>query len=242
MQELAKTEAAIAAPRSPLQAIIANPEALSKLPIDTLEKLYALHERDTDRSAAMEFASAFNRVQSGMSAVDRNGTGAHGIKYALLDDVLDMLHPLLMADGFSYSFSQLPGDNPPNIKFTMLLRHTCGHTERHYLELPPDGGGARGAANKNAIQAIISSASYAERTLMAKVFGIQTCDDTDGREVVDPVSEEQAQDIQSLLDQLPAATQERVKAYWAEKGIRSVQQHEAAKYGAIVRYLEGKLG
>ena len=66
--------------------------------------------------------------------------------------------------------------------------------------------------------------------------------DTDGRPVVDPVSEEQAGHLQSLMDQLKPDTKARVVAYIQEQGFKSAAQLPSSQYDRWVRSLTKKLG
>ena len=61
----------VARATSPLSVILDSPERLKELPIETLERLYELHERDRARAAEREFTAAFVAVQSELQPVAR---------------------------------------------------------------------------------------------------------------------------------------------------------------------------
>ena len=207
---------ALAVQQNALTALLADPERLNALPIDKLERLFDLNERMLERSARAEFQAAFARVQAKIEPVPKRGRidygrGKGSTPYAKIEDVVAMLHPLLVAEGFTRSVSC--GDTPiaadmsgvPLTRYTLRLRHSGGHEEYHHLDVPITAGKG---GSMNVMQSIASTASYCEKTLTAKVFGIVTADDNDGADVKgqEPITEEQVAYIEALSKEAEVGT------------------------------------
>ena len=62
----------------------------------------------------------------------------------------------------------------------LILRHTGGHEERHFLDAQPDYVGMKGNQNKTRLHGMASSFTYCERHLLCKVFAVQLARDDDG--------------------------------------------------------------
>ena len=222
---------------SPLSAILSQPERLENLAIETLERLYELHERDQKRAAEREYTAALSRVQASLDPVIRRGGNDHtGSRYAFLDDVIAEAYPRLTAEGFAVSFSTVEPWTEGMIRHRMALRHSGGHSQEFFLELPPDGAGARGGrSSMNALQARGSSATYAQRYLLCPVLGVQTTNDNDGNTVIKAITEDQAADLTMLLSEVTPETRQR---FYAAYGIEKTAELPATAYKAAMAGLE----
>ena len=200
---------ALAVQQNALTALLADPERLNALPIDKLERLFDLNERMLAATAKAEFQAAFARVQSQVEPVPKRGRidygrGKGSTPYAKIEDIVAMLYPLLVENGFSRSTSC--GDTPiaadlsgvPLTRYTLLLRHSGGHEETHHLDAPITAGKG---GSMNVMQAVGSTASYAEKILVCKVFGVVTHSDNDGADVKgqEPITEQQVSDLEALI-------------------------------------------
>ena len=243
MNEVMKREDAPVAV-SPLTAILADGERLNELKIETLERLYELHERDQKRLAAAEYTEALARVQTLIEPVKRKGINKQtGSRNALLDDIQAAAYPILNAEGFSVSFSTVEPWTEGMIRHRMELRHSAGHSQEFFLELPPDGAGARGGRSAmNALQARGSSSTYAQRYLLCPALGVQLTDDNDGNTVVEPVSAEQAADLAALLDEVTVETKTRFyAAYDIKKAVElPAKDYKRAMKGLEIRRSQGR--
>ena len=194
--EIAKT--------SPLEAIISNPEQLKEIPVDTVERLFALHKEHLADQAKREFNQAFNAAQKDLVAVAKKGYNLHTkSKYALMEDIVAMLDPIVTEHGFSRSISTQPCDIPDHMRMVLTVRHVGGHNEEHMMDAPIDDKTQGGKSNKTRIQGQGSTYTYVTRYLLCNVFGIHLGDDTDGNKVesAEVITEEQNVEIQDLLDQ-----------------------------------------
>ena len=204
------TDAIATAPTDagPLTAILADPDKLRDLPVETVERLYALHERDQAKRAEREFSAGLVQVRQTMPMVPKNGWNSHTKSaYAKLDDVYRALVPVATGLGFSWSTSGGDGAPAGLVRGVMTLRHAGGHTERHQMDAPLDETGPSGTRNKSALHGTFSTYTYLERNLVVRVFGIQTGKDDDGNRgagmdtpaLDGPVTPEQGDIIEDLL-------------------------------------------
>ena len=199
----------VAATGGTLAALLADPDKLREIPVETVERLFALNERMVAAEARRNFDEAFNRVQSRMEPVRKRGKGVHGSQYAKLEDVCAMLDPLLVEEGFSRSTSEGDSPKPGHMRIVLTLRNS-GHSEQHFMDAPADTKGSSGPAsggNKTALHGIGSTYTYCERKLLCHVCGVQTVPDDDGMasgkigQGAARISEAQATEIERLLEE-----------------------------------------
>jgi hypothetical protein len=131
---------------------------------------------------------------------DRNGNIQS--RYALWEDVVDAIMPVLAEHGMALSFRIKNADGKMTV--TGILAHKDGHTEETTIELPYDTTGA-----KNAVQAIGSSASYGKRyTAFALLNLAAKGEDDDGQAAMGeedgPISEDQLAELIALADEVGA--------------------------------------
>ena len=169
-----------APPASPLDALLADPAKLKELPVETMERLFALQREARRDQAAEVFAEALLAVQRQIKPVAKTGHNTHTKSwYAKIEDVDKMLDPLLAEHGITASVSSRPSDKPEHTVFILTLRKGI-HSEQHELESPLDYLGPGGKANKTKMHGLGSSYTYCGRYLKANVFNIQTFKDDDG--------------------------------------------------------------
>ena len=240
---------ALAVQQNALTALLADPERLNALPIDKLERLFDLNERMLERSAKASFQRAFKAVQDQVEPVPKRGRidygrGKGSTPYAKPEDVVGMLRPLLRANGLSYSTSSQGApvagsvDGKPMTRMTLKLRHEEGHEEGHHLDVPVAAGKG---GSMNLMQAIASTASYCEKHLLCKVFGVVTADDHDGADVKgqEPITEQQVSDLEALIAEVkpgPGFVTFLRAVFGAERPSEVAQ----ADYPKVVRALEMK--
>ena len=181
---------------NPLTAVLADPERLSKIPIETVERLWAMEKDRLDRIARQEFAQAFRDVQKAMQPVIRMGEGQHGAMYARLEHITKMLDPILAEHGFSRSISQADCPTDGLMRFVLTLRHTGGHVETHFMDAPVDDKGS-----KSPFEGVASAFTRSERHLLAKVCGVQIVNDNDPAIGVSvPISDAQRGELEGLIE------------------------------------------
>ena len=101
-----------------LDAILADPEKLRDLPVETMERLFALQREARSDQAREAYAVAFHAVQGDLTPVrKRTKNSQTGSMYANAEAVNAMLDPVLQAHGFSVSLSSEPCDLPDQLRF-----------------------------------------------------------------------------------------------------------------------------
>ncbi|WP_301585011.1 ERF family protein [Halomonas alkaliantarctica] len=171
--------------------------------IDKMERLLQMQERVMDRQAMMAYNAAMAAMQTELPSIEERGQTNNGC-YATLEDIVDTVRPILQKHGFAVSFRIQTQER--GIQVTGVLMHKDGHREETSMLLPADMSG-----NKNAVQAFGSSTSYGKRYVLSALLNITTRGQDDngnaagGVRLVTPF---QAGQIQRLISQCPATTQE----------------------------------
>lgn len=171
--------------------------------IDKLERLLEMQERVMDRQAMMAYSTAMAAMQTELPSIEERGKTNNGC-YATLEDIVDTVRPIMQKHGFAVSFRIQTQER--GIQVTGVLMHKDGHREETSMLLPADMSG-----NKNAVQAFGSSTSYGKRYVLSALLNITTRGQDDngstagGVRLVTPF---QAGQIQRLISQCPATTQE----------------------------------
>lgn len=171
--------------------------------IDKMERLLQMQERVMDRQAMMAYSAAMAAMQTELPSIEERGQTNNGC-YATLEDIVDTVRPILQKHGFAVSFRIQTQER--GIQVTGVLMHKDGHREETSMLLPADMSG-----NKNAVQAFGSSTSYGKRYVLSALLNITTRGQDDngnaagGVRLVTPF---QAGQIQRLISQCPATTQE----------------------------------
>ena len=239
-----------------LTALLADPERLNALPIDKLERMLDMHERMLAAQAKTDFNAAFQRVQDQVDPVPKRGRidrrdGTSPTPYQLVTDVVDMLRPLLKENQLTYSVSNtespVEGEvdvrisknvykKMPMVRFTLRLRHIAGHEEFHHLDVPA-GSGTGGTMNT--MQAMASTASYCERHLLCKAFGVITGPDNDGADVKgqEPITEEQVAYIEALSKEAEVGTgfAEFMRDMFRVEGIAQIAKADYLKAARAIK-------
>jgi len=206
------SEIATVQPSGALETLLRDPGKLSAIPVETVERLYAIDKDMRAEAARQEFAAAFNRVQGRMTPVKKAAKNTQtGSMYARAEDVDRMLDPLLQSEGFSTSFSTTDCPIADHIRAVLTVRHVGGHEERHYLDAAIDDKGMKGSATKTRLHGMGSTMSYVRRYLKCQVFDVQLGgldDDGNAGGGIGPgterITDEQAIDLDTLIENVGA--------------------------------------
>ena len=231
------SDALTARQTSVLDTLLSDPERLSAVPIETIERLYAIHQQEAARSDKGAFSEAFRTVQSRMTPVHKAAQGAHGSKYAKAEKIHAMLAPLLHEEGFSWSSSM--ADCPLERHARIVLTIRLGpHAETHFYDAPIETSN-RGMS---ALHASRSTWTYCERTLLTKVFGVRETEDDDGHAggTVGPGSEPITADQAQTLDELIVEVQANRDRFLGLYAVKAVKDLPASVYVGALRALEAK--
>ncbi len=155
----------------------------------------AMHERMQARNAEAEFSAAMAEMQCEIPSIAERGKGHGSIRYATLEDINDVMKPIMQRYGFAISFKV--EHHPGGINVTGILMHRAGHREQTTMLLPSDTSGS-----KNAVQAVASSVSYGKRYVMCAMLNITTRGEDDDGYAAAPqatVTAPQAAQLSALL-------------------------------------------
>lgn len=175
------------------------------LPVETLERLQALHERVSDRAAATEFARELAAFQEECPPIAKTSTanvtsktGArYSYRYAELDQIARVVRPFLAKRGFSYTWDSEVRDRM--LHCVCVLRHVNGHAERANFGAPVESPAGMSEQQKHA-----SALTYARRQSLVQVLGLtMTEPDTDGANP-EPITAAQADDLRDLIEECGA--------------------------------------
>ena len=107
---------------NPLMVLISDHEKLKELPIETVERLFELHERNDAKLAKIAFNKSMNLVQSQIGPVLKGKKNQHtGSMYARLEDISAVVDPVLLEHGFSRSMNTEPSDQPGFFTAVLIL-------------------------------------------------------------------------------------------------------------------------
>ena len=225
---------------SALAVLLSDPDRLKDFPIETVERLFALDREMKADQERREFFAAFHAVQSEMRPVVKRAPNTHTrSKYAYISDVAEMLDPLLDKHGFSRSLGSQECPQPNHVRCVLILRHNGGHEEKHILDAPFDGAGAKGRGVMTPIQGMVSARTYCERVLLCNVWGVTLIsDDGDGNNPknLDKISEHQEKEIHSLMSEV----QGNVTLFLEVFGVTQISDLTVANYDPAIRMLEAK--
>ena len=201
--------------------------------IDKLERLLLMHERIKAREAAAAYADALARMQAELPIIgerggikDRNGNiQSH---YALWEDVVGQITPVLSRHGFGLSFRVT--NDAQGVTVTGVLSHALGHSEQTSLMLPIDTSGS-----KNAVQSVGSSTSYGKRYTAGCLLNLRSgaTEDDDGAGP-QPAEPEGFGAWWSALEDAAEAGSKRLEEVWTSK-------HAPREYRAYaVKHMAGE--
>lgn len=186
---------------SPIKLLKLAVQQGKDFPIETLERLVAMHKEQLAQDAKSAFYSAFNLFQSVVPRLDRISpvdfpTSKGRVKYSFapIGHIAAMLKEPLRQCGLSYRFRISNADT--GLSVTCIVTHILGHSEETTMTAPPDNTGA-----KNEIQSRASTVSYLQRYTLCAALGLVTANiDNDGRDVPAVINDEQAKEIGNLIE------------------------------------------
>jgi hypothetical protein len=155
-----------------LMTIIERISTMPELDLDRVERLFAMHQQMLAKQAEKEFNDAMALTQGRIQSVvvDRENAHTHSW-YATLDAIHEKAKPIWTASGFSVVSRIADSAKPDHIKVICEVRNGS-HKEVHEKDWPLDTAGAKGGANKTAIQGMGSTSTYARRYTELMIFDI----------------------------------------------------------------------
>lgn len=205
---ITRQDGAVSAPASESATILQVIQRAATDPgfdVEKMQRLLDMHERIQANQARVEFSGAMAAMQCEIPSIAERGKGHGSVRYALLEDINDIVKPIMQKHGFAMSFKV--EHHAGGINVTGILMHKAGHREETTMLLPSDTSG-----NKNAVQAVASSVSYGKRYVMCAMLNITTRGEDDDGFAAAPqapvITEIQAKHIAILLERCKPETRE----------------------------------
>ena len=192
-----------------LMEVISRAASDPNTDVDKLERLMSLYERMAAHKAEESYHEAMSAAQAEMRpiAADANNPQTKS-KYASYHALDQALRPIYTKYGFSLGFDTEPSAIADHL-LVICKVHRAGHTERHQIDMPADGKGAKGGDVMTKTHATGAAMSYGQRYLLRGVFNIAVFDD-DGTGASAPtqfVNETQRDELLALADEVGADKQ-----------------------------------
>ena len=209
--------------------------------IETLERLVGLHERVTDRQAKISFNHALANFQMQCPPVPKGGTNQQltnagtgkAQTYARLEeDILPIVTPFLLQNGFSYSWDA--DTYSDRIEVTCKLKHIDGHQETARFGAPPDDRSNRALSPAQKFGAVLT---YCKRLTLSQVAGIRIGDGDNDAKPGEPITEDQALDMETMISDSGADK----KRFLAFMGVENLEDMRASEYPRAINFLKAKL-
>lgn len=221
-----------------LEAVLARAIADPNTDIERLSRVIDVYERLTGRNAEVAYTVAFKAAQEAMPAVVRDAENDQTkSRYAKLETVSDAIDPVIHAHGFTLSFGTDDSPLAGHYRITCKVKHTGGHTEHHFADVPADGVGMKGNQNKTATHAFGSTMSYGRRYLKLLIFDVKLKNqDDDGNRGGGTID---ARQVRQLEDLIRDAGADRA-AFLGYLRVESLELLPVAKFGAALQALAAK--
>lgn len=192
-----------------LIAMIERAAADPSVDIDKMERLFAMHKEVVQRQAMAAFNAAMANAQAELVPVAKNARNNQtNSNYADLGAIADVAMPVVHSHGFGLSFGEFKSQEPGCMGVVCEVTHANGHGKTYHFNVPLDGAGLRGAANKTATHAYGSTFTYGRRYATLAVFNIAIKNDNDGNGKNQPqqayaspatITPEQAEELSKLI-------------------------------------------
>ncbi len=168
--------------------------------IDVVERMVALLERQEAKQSQTAYMDAMAECQREIPQIQKDGRimvkGMERSRYALHEDIDTAIRPIYSKHGFAVSYDTAPKEN--KIEVSMKVSHRAGHSETTTIALPVDASDFR-----SSVQSVGSTITYAKRQLLAMKFNIVSRGlDDDGQGGDRKITDDQAKDLQALMDEV----------------------------------------
>ncbi len=222
-----------AAPTDPMLAMIERVLLNPDLPMERLDKMLDLRERQMAKESEQEFNRAFAAAMAEMPIVQRTSKNHHLKRdYASLDDLIRAARPTLSKHGLSLNWEVQVGEM---IKVTAIVRHASGHFISTSDEAARDKSGSM-----NVLQGGGSTQTYLKRYTGFAILGMASGDeqDDDGRGA-QPIPKITADAFTALASEI-ADTGSDEKAVMAFLKVDDLHEIDEVQYGRVMAMLAKK--
>ena len=202
--------------------------------VSAVSEMVKLYERMQDKEAEKAFASAFVALQSEMPVIVATSVIPNRGKYERFEDVMRVVGPLLIKNGFAVSFEQFADDK--RIRVTCHLRHVQGHATATSFAV------RLGGRADSDTQADCKASTTAKRNALLQALNIvirQDClsdEEGDARLEGVNISDEQSFELERRVKE----TNSDVGAFLKFAGARSFKEILASRYDDLDAMLSRK--
>lgn len=233
-------------PVAPTQAVASvetfiSQALASNASIETMERLYALYEKEKKDRAKSAFMHALAQFQAECPVLKKDkkvlNKGGVGVRYmyATLGSAITQIAKPLTKAQLSYRWETVQEDS--KVKAICYVTHVLGHTESSDFTVPVDP-----EAFMTAPQKFASALTFAKRYALFDALGIVTGDeDTDATDVgKEPEAKSNKSKIMFLLKELGEKTTDKTEIAVEVERLTGLKLEEK-NYTAIVKKLEAKV-
>lgn len=206
--------------------------------IDVLEKLMGLQERWEKNQARKAFDNAMSGAKAEIPVIFKNKVvdftsqkGRTNYRHEDMAGIARTVDPILAKFGLSYRYRTATEQG--NVMVTCIVSHRDGHSEENSISAGRDETG-----NKNSIQAVGSTITYLQRYTLKAALGLAASDDDDTKTVTlgESISEQQVEEMQTLIVDVAADIQKFCKHMKVEK----IEDIPAKRFKAAMDALNAK--
>ncbi|KKM48501.1 hypothetical protein LCGC14_1557720 [marine sediment metagenome] len=222
-------------------------------PIETIERLEAMHVRTIERIAVVEFNRAKAQFQADCPPLIRRHKNAAYTRvnqagvtvastYTSLEDLETTVRPSLTKNGFSWDWGNMEEDvEKRQLSMPFILTHIGGHHKVNRATLPTTPGAGAEMKKTTEQQIRFSVVTYLQRLSMRLGLGLgggEYDDDgaNSGTETVEVISEAQYQKLDAFMRDVKA----NQKDFYAYFKIKDVKELPANRYEEAMRILDRK--
>lgn len=231
---------ALAAPSSgDMLSVIKRAAADPTVDMDKMERLLAMAERLQAKDAERAFAQSFAALQSELPQIVATSVIPNRGKYEKYEDIMKVLRPLMVKNGFSVAFSQAADDK--RITQTCTVSHVSGHSRVNSFAV------RLGGKADSETQADCKASTTAKRNALLNAFDIvvrqdMMQDEDDAGNIGGPISFEQAETLKELIDEIRAnGIRFDEPSFLAYVQASKIEDIGSANYDRAFRGLKAKL-
>jgi hypothetical protein len=167
--------------QAPMVALIDKLCQMPDLPVEKMQQVLDMFERQQQAEARQAFNHAFSAAKGEIPKLIKTGTakfptkngGVMTYKFEKLPEIAEIINPILSNHGLSYRYAVK--QNGKTLFVTCILSHKDGYQIEATLSCEEDYSGM-----KNNVQAIGSALTYLQRYTLKAVLGVSASDDDDG--------------------------------------------------------------
>lgn len=222
-------------------SLIARAASDPNIDIDKMERLMRMQQETREYNAKIAYATALAAAKAEITPVVRNKRNDQTkSNYADLAAISDAIDPIITKHGFSLTYDT---DESPKLGHQRIICdvfHSSGHTRQHHADVPDDGAGFKGNANKTPTHAFGSTNAYGRRYLKVMIFDVATRDDNDGNrhrppeQVPDLITEEQAAALRTALEFKGRTEADFCKVMKSDR----IEALQAARFDGAMAYIK----